>query len=141
MSFQRDRTTLAGRPLRGKALWPGVFAGLIAVALAPVVCRGLLRSAGSHSASAPAGITSGAAASGANSQKAVREISPEAFAEKQKQIAADSTELLKMANELKAEVDKTNKDTLSLTVIRKADAVEKLAHVVKEKMKASRGMD
>jgi hypothetical protein len=40
-----------------------------------------------------------------------------------------------MAVELKAEVDKTNKDTLSLSVIRKADAIEKLAKTVKDKMK------
>jgi hypothetical protein len=36
-------------------------------------------------------------------------------------------------------VDKTNKDMLSITVIRKADAIEKLAHQVKEKMKLTVG--
>jgi hypothetical protein len=40
---------------------------------------------------------------------------------------------------LKAEVDKTNKDMLSLNVIRKADEIEKLAHDVKEKMKLTIG--
>jgi len=44
-----------------------------------------------------------------------------------------------MAVALKAEVDKTNKDTLSLKVIRKADEIEKLARTVKEKMKQSSG--
>ena len=39
----------------------------------------------------------------------------------------------------KAEVDKTTKDTLSISVIRKADAIEKLAHEVKEKMKLTVG--
>ena len=58
-----------------------------------------------------------------------------ANAARQKQLAADSAELLKLANELKTEVDKTNKDTLSLTVIRKAGEIEKLAHNVKEKMR------
>ncbi|MDR3772958.1 MAG: hypothetical protein P4L26_06395 [Terracidiphilus sp.] len=58
-----------------------------------------------------------------------------ANAERKKQIAEDSARLLKLANDLKAEVDKTSKDTLSLTVIRKADEIEKLAHAVKEKMK------
>ena len=43
--------------------------------------------------------------------------------------------LLQLATELKAEVDKTNKETLSLNIIRKADTIEKLAHDVKEKMK------
>jgi hypothetical protein len=59
--------------------------------------------------------------------------------ERKKQIAEDSAKLLKLATELKAEVDKTTKDTLSLTVIRKADEIEKLAHDVKEKMKLTIG--
>lgn len=58
-----------------------------------------------------------------------------ANAERRKQIADDSAKLLKLAADLKSEVDKTTKDTLSLNVIRKADEIEKLAHIVKEKMK------
>jgi hypothetical protein len=59
--------------------------------------------------------------------------------ERKKQIADDTTKLLKLAADLKAEVDKTNKDTLSLNVIRKADEIERLAHNVKEKMKLTVG--
>jgi hypothetical protein len=59
--------------------------------------------------------------------------------ERKRQITEDSANLLKLATELKAEVDKTNKDMLSITVIRKADAIEKLAHQVKEKMKLTVG--
>jgi len=59
--------------------------------------------------------------------------------ERKKQIAEDSVKLLKLATELKTEVDKTTKDTLSLNVIRKADEIEKLAHNVKEKMKLTVG--
>ena len=55
--------------------------------------------------------------------------------EQKKQISAESTQLLAMAVALKAELDKTNKDVLSLNVIRKADEIEKLAHTVKEKTK------
>jgi hypothetical protein len=55
--------------------------------------------------------------------------------ERRRQIADDSARLLKLATDLKAEVDKTTKDTLSLGVIRKADEIERLAHDVKEKMK------
>ncbi len=62
-----------------------------------------------------------------------------ANAERKKQIADDSAKLLKLATDLKAEVDKTNKDTLSLNVIRKADEIEKLAHHVKERMKLTLG--
>lgn len=60
-----------------------------------------------------------------------------ANAERKKQIADDSVRLLKLAADLKAEVDKTTKDMLSLKVIRRADEIEKLAHDVKEKMKLS----
>jgi hypothetical protein len=62
-----------------------------------------------------------------------------ANAERKKQIADDTAKLLKLANDLKAEVDKTSKDALSLNVIRKADEIEHLAHNVKEKMKLSVG--
>jgi hypothetical protein len=52
-----------------------------------------------------------------------------------RQIATDSAELLRLATELKAEVDKTNTDTLSILVVRKAGEIEKLARSVKQKGK------
>jgi hypothetical protein len=64
-----------------------------------------------------------------------------ANAERKKQISEDSAKLLKLATDLKAEVDKTTKDTLSLNVVRKADEIERLAHSVKEKMKLTVGAD
>ena len=57
--------------------------------------------------------------------------------DRQKQIVADTQKLVELANQLKADVDKSNKDTLSLDVIRKADEIEKLAKQVKDKMKGS----
>lgn len=48
----------------------------------------------------------------------------------------DTDKLLKLATELKESVDKANKDTLSLEVIRKTEEVEKLAKSVREKMRA-----
>jgi hypothetical protein len=62
-----------------------------------------------------------------------------ANAERKKQLSDESAKLLTLAMSLKAEVDKTNKDMLSLNVIRKADEIEKLAHSVKEKMKLTVG--
>ena len=62
-----------------------------------------------------------------------------ADSERKKQISDESTQLLAMALSLKAEVDKTNKDTLSLNVIRKADEIERLAKTVKEKIKQGSG--
>jgi len=62
-----------------------------------------------------------------------------ANAERKKQIVDDTAKLLKLAADLKAEVAKTDKDTLSLSVIRKADEIERLAHNIKEKMKLMAG--
>ena len=61
---------------------------------------------------------------------------PPSTTDRQKKIAEDSAKLLKMANELKAEVDKTTKDTMSLEVIRKADEIERFAHDLKLRMKS-----
>jgi hypothetical protein len=58
---------------------------------------------------------------------------------RKKQIADDAAKLLELATELKQEVDKTNKDTLSLEVIRKAESIQRLAKGVKEKMKLTVG--
>jgi len=55
------------------------------------------------------------------------------------QINDDSQKLLDLALALKAEVDKTNKDVLSMGVIRKADEIEKFAHSVKERTRVSTG--
>lgn len=60
-------------------------------------------------------------------------------ADRKKIIADESALLLKLATDLKNEVDKTSQDTLSLSVIRKAEVIEKLARDVKEKMKATVG--
>jgi len=57
--------------------------------------------------------------------------------DRQKQLVTDTQKLVALANALKVDVDKSNKDTLSLDVIRKADEIEKLAHNVKEKMKGN----
>jgi len=55
----------------------------------------------------------------------------------QAQIIGDTQKLLKLSQELKAEVAKSNKDTLSLTVIKKAEEVEKLAKTLKEELNKS----
>lgn len=54
-----------------------------------------------------------------------------ADAARKKELAEESARLLRMAAELKTEVDKTTKDTLSIQVIRKASEIERLAHDVK----------
>jgi len=49
----------------------------------------------------------------------------------QQQIASECADLLKMATDLKSAVDKTTRDTLSVSVVRKAGAIEQLAHKVR----------
>lgn len=55
--------------------------------------------------------------------------------ERQKRLVADTDKLLALATDLKQQVDKTNKNILSVDVIKKAEEIEKLAHSVKERMK------
>ena len=55
--------------------------------------------------------------------------------ERQKRLVADTDKLLALATELKTDVNKTNKDILSVDVIKKAEEIEKLARSVKDKMK------
>lgn len=48
-------------------------------------------------------------------------------------VAVQTTNLLKLAYNLKSEVDKTTKDTLSVTVVRQASEIEQLAHKMRMK--------
>jgi hypothetical protein len=63
----------------------------------------------------------------------------EANKKRQQDIRDETDKLFRLATELKAAVDKSNENLLSLDVVRKADEVEKLAKKVKEKMKESVG--
>ena len=74
-----------------------------------------------------------------NSEQAKKQHFETANAERKRQISDDTAKLLELATELKTEVDKTSKDTLSLNVIRKAESIEKLAKGVREKMKLTVG--
>lgn len=55
--------------------------------------------------------------------------------DRHKRLVADAQKLLDLATELKADVDKANKNELSVTVVKKAAEMEKLAHDVKERMR------
>jgi hypothetical protein len=63
----------------------------------------------------------------------------EANKKRQQDIKSDTDKLFQLATELKAAVDKTNENMLSLDVIKKAEQVEKLAKKVKENMKEAIG--
>jgi hypothetical protein len=58
-----------------------------------------------------------------------------ANAQRKLEITADSDKLLKMVTELKAELDKTDKDTLPVDSIHKIDAIDKLARGMKDKLR------
>lgn len=55
--------------------------------------------------------------------------------DKQKALAQQTERLCDMAAELKVQVDKTNRNILSLTVVRQAEEIEALAHKMKEQAK------
>lgn len=54
---------------------------------------------------------------------------------RQKKMATDAAKLVEMAQQLKTSVDKTNKDVLSVDVIKEAERIEKLAREVREGMR------
>jgi hypothetical protein len=54
---------------------------------------------------------------------------------RQAQFVADSQKLYQLAQELKVEVAKSDKNTLSIAVTKKAEEIEKLARSLKERMR------
>ena len=125
--------------LRTRALWLCLLAGVFAIAMA---ARPELRSVLAQSSSPPA-------ASRQDSVNPAQEPSAQARPQeplvqqeppvpppsdpRQKNIAEDSANLLKLANRLKDEVDNTTVDTLSITAIQDAKEIEKLAHKMRGK--------
>jgi hypothetical protein len=57
--------------------------------------------------------------------------------QRQKQMTDETAKLLQLAGELKAETVKSDKDTVSILEVRKAELIEKLARSVRDQMKAS----
>ena len=55
-------------------------------------------------------------------------------ADRQKHMVSEAARLLKLANELNAEVSGANPDSLTPAQLRKVGEIEKLAHSVKERM-------
>jgi hypothetical protein len=66
-----------------------------------------------------------------------RDMAKRAHQARQADLKRDTEKLLQLATELKESVDKTSESTLSLNVIKKAEEIERLAHSVKDKMKAA----
>jgi hypothetical protein len=130
---------------RRRILWGFACASLISVAPIAVSAQtakatGGVESFDKASLTASANTPTGTNAQvGQRNQKAGQQNLDTPGALRQKQIADESTQLLALAMDLKSEVDKTNRDMLSIAVIRKANEIEKLAHNVKDKLKQTTG--
>jgi hypothetical protein len=150
MKVRRMGTKRKVRLLRTRTFWVCLFTGVFAVAVASRPgARTTFAQTSQSQVNAPQAAPS--AASGANAQAALnapsganaQSATPDQGAKRdavdasgdarKKQIADDSVNLMKLASNLKAEVDKTNQDTLSLAVIRQAEEIEKLAHKMRTK--------
>jgi len=55
--------------------------------------------------------------------------------QRQQQIVADTAHLLDLAQKLNTEVSKSDKNTLSISVVKEAEEIEKLAKSIKERMR------
>jgi hypothetical protein len=138
MKSHRVHATESARPWRAR--WISVSAGIAVIAIAAVGSEGAPQ--GAQYPKYPPAIVR---VPDVNKQNDINEQQQKrldfeaANAARKKQINAESAKLLKLATELKAEVDKTDKETLSVGVIRKADEIEKLARNVKEKMQLAVG--
>lgn len=64
-----------------------------------------------------------------------RDMAKKANEERHVALKNDTDKLLKLAVELKAYVDKSGPNVLSVDVVKKAEEIERLAHSVKDKMK------
>lgn len=72
---------------------------------------------------------------GAAAAHVEQEQKHQAAEQRQKKMVSDADQLVAMAQQLKTSVDKSNKDTLSLDVIREAERIEKLARQLRETMR------
>src|SRR6202045_5035897 len=66
-----------------------------------------------------------------NERRLQRDMAKKANLERQAQLKNDTDKLLKLSQELKDYVDKSNENMLSVSVLKKAEEIEKLARSVK----------
>jgi hypothetical protein len=138
MRVRRMSSESKVRLLRIRVLWVCLLTGLfvIAIAMRPEARTTFAQS--TEPQAVPPTATSDAAA-GANAQApsqdqaAKAQVADASTNPPKKQIVLDSADLLKMANDLKASMDKFTPDTLSLAIIRQAEEIEKLAHKMRSK--------
>ncbi|HEV2486937.1 MAG TPA: hypothetical protein VGT08_15520 [Terracidiphilus sp.] len=136
MRVQRIGSTKKARLLPTRALWLCSLAVTFAIVLVlhPLQHKSFAQSPPSQAAVAPAASNPApanaqdTASAPAPEQQAKQDVKVDPAAERKKQISDEAADLLKLANSLKAEMDKTTRDTLSVAVIRRAGEIEQLAH-------------
>jgi len=105
--------------------------------LSGVISLGLLlgfRSAApAQQADRPSESTPHSSTAPSETEKTKPPLTPEE--KKRADLRADTEKLYRLTQELKVEVDKSNKDTLSVSVIKKAQEIERLAKSIKERSK------
>jgi type VI protein secretion system component VasF len=114
----------------------------VAILLATALCTGMHAQQADHSnppplpsAMNPMPSFGTANSSDPAAAEMARQMALKRAVQRQQDIVDQTTKLLVLAQELKSDVDKSNKDQLSTAVIKKAEAIEKLAKSVKEKMR------
>jgi hypothetical protein len=117
------------------------FSGTVLLMAFALISSGSLPAQSSPATPAPDTITR-SQTSDNDKQKPTSTTPPESTAVKpppadarKAQILEDTNRLYRLAEELKAEVAKSNKDILSVAVVKKADEIEKLAKSLKERMR------
>ncbi|MGA9584783.1 MAG: hypothetical protein WBQ95_05610 [Terracidiphilus sp.] len=133
MTFHKIPTIQQAR--QRLAIYTGIIAGLFAFALSPMAGRAAIQQNGTYVPNAVNRVPDANDRDKMQQQQSDADRIEAVNAERKKQITADSDKLLKMAADLKDELDKTDKDTLSVSTIHRIDAIEKLARDMKDKLR------
>jgi hypothetical protein len=118
-----------------RSLWMMAVAGVLLVAGARAQSTNINRDIDTPSTALGSQSTGGVVGQNAMVARQQVKLAEAAEAKNRTRMVDDSTKLLQLATELQNAVDKSNKDQLSLDVVRKAEEIEKLAHQMKLKMK------
>jgi hypothetical protein len=135
MRFHRIRFTKVLDFLSSRPRWRGFFAGLAAVAVISVTGNALFQNPPRNVPDFLNRLPDTNDQARMHQEQLARQKDFEALnAHRKKQVSDDTEKLVKLASDLKTEVDKSGSETLSTNAIRKAQAIEKLARDIKEKM-------
>ena len=125
----------ASRMFRSVYPKPSLF---IAIAVALFLSAGRPLAAQTPASEAATPAASSNTQTAAPAQPAPKDaVKPTPKQAREAQIEADTEKLFQLAQELKVEVDKSSKDTMSLSVIKKSEEIEKLARALKQEMRAN----